>query len=211
MKPQLKRALLLIDVQNDYNGGALPIEYPPVEASLARIGEAIDGARRHGVALAVVDNPLPESAPVLAKGTFGGALHAVVAERGWDYFTSKSLPSALAGTGLEAWLRDQGIETVTVAGYMTHNCVLSTVLDLAHRGFAVELLADAAGSLPYANRAGSATAEEIHRVVTVVLQSRFAAVLNTAEWLEFLETGGEPERDSIYASNRRARGLPVVA
>ena len=46
--------------------------------------------------------------------------------------------------------------------------------------------------------------EEIHRVVSVVLQSRFAAVLKTAEWISCLKTGALPERDTIYASNQRA-------
>jgi hypothetical protein len=64
---------------------------------------------------------------------------------------------------------------------------------------------DAAGSVPYANRAGQASAEEIHRAYSVVLQSRFAAVLSTAEWIAAVQTGAEPERDSIFASNQRAR------
>ena len=65
-------------------------------------------------------------------------------------------------------------------------------------------MSDAAGSLPYANSAGYASAEDIHRVVSVVLQSRFAAVLSTAEWVDCLKTGALPERDTIYASHQRA-------
>jgi len=34
----------VIDVQNTYVGGNLPIEYPPVEQSLANIGRAMNGA-----------------------------------------------------------------------------------------------------------------------------------------------------------------------
>lgn len=60
-------------------------------------------------------------------------------------------------------------------------------------------------SVPYNNRAGSATAEEIHRVMTVVMQSRFASVMTTDEWLNAIAGGAAPERDSIYASNQRAR------
>ncbi|MFX8059729.1 hypothetical protein ABTK63_20600, partial [Acinetobacter baumannii] len=70
--------------------------------------------------------------------------------------------------------------------------------------FSVEFLSDAAGSVPYANSAGYASAEDIHRVVSVVLQSRFAAVLGTIEWINGLKTGALPERDTIYASHQRA-------
>jgi len=41
-------------------------------------------------------------------------------------------------------------------------------------------------------------------VVTIILQSRFAAVLKTGEWIECLETGALPERDTPYATNQRA-------
>ena len=200
-----KRALILIDVQNEYAGGNLPIEHPPVESSLAQIGKAVDGAREHGIPVVAIQNILSEAAPVMAKGTHGAELHETVASRGWDHYISKNLPSAFAGTDLEAWLREREIDTITIVGYMTHNCDFSTVVQGMHLGFDVEFLSDATGSLPYANRAGSATAEEIHRVMTVVMQSRFAAVLSTDEWLHALNTGEAPERDNIVASNRRAR------
>jgi nicotinamidase-related amidase len=201
-----KRALIVIDVQNDYIGGNLPIEYPPVELSLANIGRAMDGAKSAGIPVVVVQNILPEGAPFMARGTPGAELHPVVASRGYDHFIEKGMPSAFTATGLEGWLRGRGIDTLAIAGYMTHNCDLSTALQGMHLGFGVELLSDATGSLPYANRAGSATAEEIHRVMTVVVQARFAAVLTTDEWLAAIAGGTPPERDTIFASNRRARG-----
>jgi hypothetical protein len=37
------------------------------------------------------------------------------------------------------------------------------------------------------------------------LQSRFAAVLTTDEWIEAVNSGKAPERDNIYNSNQRAR------
>lgn len=200
-----RRALLVIDVQNDYVGGNLPIEFPPVEQSLANIGRAMDAARGAGVPVVVVQNILPEGAPFMASGTKGAELHDTVSSRASDHHVLKNLPSAFAGTGLEEWLRERRVDTVVITGYMTHNCDLSTVVQALHAGFAVEFLADATGSVPYANRAGRASAEEIHRVVTVVLQSRFAAVMSTGEWISLLATGGDPERDTIHGSNQRAR------
>ena len=42
-----KRALIVIDVQNEYfEHGALPISDPPTSTSLANIGRAMDAARR---------------------------------------------------------------------------------------------------------------------------------------------------------------------
>ena len=111
-------------------------------------------------------------------------------------WSRRELSSAFAKTALEEWLRKHEVDTITIVGYMANNCNLATVVQAVHADFAVELLADAAVSLPYANRAGSATAEEIHRVVTVVMQTRFAATLGTEEWSDKLANGATPERDA---------------
>lgn len=205
-----RRALIVVDVQNDYAGGALPIEFPDVQDSLRNIGTVMDAARAAAIPAVVVQNILPPDAPFMAEGSAGVELHAIIAARPYEHYVAKKLPSAFEGTDLEAWLRQHAIDTITVVGYMTHNCNLSTMLHAFHSGFAVEFISDAAGSVPYENRAGRATAEEIHRVMGVVLQSRFAAVMSAAEWVEMLRQGSAAERDSIYRSNRRARGLEVA-
>lgn len=205
-----RRALIAVDVQNDYAGGQLPIEYPDVQDSLRNIGIVMDAARAAAIPVVVVQNINPPNAPFMAEGSAGVALHEIVASHPYDHYVSKKLPSAFAGTDLEAWLRQHAIDTVTVIGYMTHNCNLSTMLHAFHSGFAVEFISNASGSVPYENRAGRATAEEIHRVMSVVLQSRFAAVMSAAEWVETLRLGTAPERDSIFSSNRRARGLAAA-
>lgn len=205
MTKKVNRALLVIDVQNDYIGGKLPIEFPEAEQSLAHIGRAMDAARECSVPVIVVQHENPADAPFMAKATAGANLHSVVATRPRDHFIQKNQPDAFWQTDLEKWLLSQKIDTVTVAGYMTHNCDLSTIIHGMHAGFSMELLADATGSLPYANRAGYASAEEIHRVITVVLQSRFAAVLSTEEWISLLHSGDLPDRETIFSSNRNAR------
>ena len=79
--------------------------------------------------------------------------------------------------------------------YMTHNCDDSTIKHALYMGLAVEFLADAAGAVSYVNRAGTATAEEIHRTFIVVLQLRFAAVMTADEWIEILRTRKPAARD----------------
>lgn len=200
-----KRALVVIDVQNDYFGGGLPIEYPPVSRTLPNIGRAIDAARAAGVPVVVVQNTARPGAPVFDKGRPGWELHEAVASRPRDHYIEKNLPSVFAGTGFDSWLQANGIDTLSVIGYMTHNCDASTVFEAAHRGYRVEFLGDASGSLSYENSAGAATAEEIHRVFSVVFQSRFAAVVSTEAWIAALDSGATFEIDTPYASNQRAR------
>lgn len=207
-RPGANRALIVIDVQNEYApDGGLPIAWPPFADSLRRIGEAMAAAKAQGIGIVVVQHVSPETSPVFARGSHGGALHPAIADRPRDHLIEKRMASAFTGTDLEAWLGAHAIDTVTICGYMTHNCDLSTIIHASHMGLSVELLGDASGSLPYANAAGSATAEEIHRVMTVVMHTGFAAVLDTASWIDSLASGTAPERDNILASHRRARGV----
>lgn len=201
-----RRALIVIDVQNEYfQGGNLPIEFPPVADTLPRITQAMDTARAAGVPVVVVQHTAPPGAPVFDKATERWQLHPEVARRHADHRIEKNLASAFTHTGLAEWLAERGIDTLTVVGYMTHNCDASTIYEASHRGLAVEFLADATGALPYANAAGSASAEEIHRVFSVVFHSNFAAAVSTADWVAAVQAGQPLAKDNVYASNLRAR------
>lgn len=206
-----RRALIVIDVQNEYVTGDLPIEYPDVQTSLANIGRAMDAARAAGVPVVVVQNFAPATSPLFARGSVGAELHPVVGSRAHDHYMEKSLPSAFPETDLADWLAARQIDTLTVVGYMTHNCDASTINHALHSGLAVEFLHDAAGSVPYENSAGFASAQDIHRVFSVVLQSRFAAVASTEQWLAAVKGGVPLERGNIYASNQKARASQAAA
>ncbi|MEG3002677.1 MAG: cysteine hydrolase family protein [Comamonas sp.] len=206
-----RRALLVIDVQNEYISGNLPIAFPDPQQALTHIGRAMDAARAHGLPVVVVQNLAPAGSPLFSTGSEGAALHPVVAGRPHDLLLTKSMPSAFTGTTLESWVAAQGITTLVVTGFMTHNCDDATIKHAVHLGLDVEFLSDASGSVPYANRAGQASAEEIHRVFSVVLQSRFAAVMDTTTWLALLQSGGKPVRENIHQSHQNARGIAAAA
>lgn len=199
-----KRALIVIDVQNEYVTGNLRIEYPDVQLSLRNIARAMDAAHDAGIPVVVIQHLAPASSPLFARGSQQAELHPTVAERPFDLHVEKSLASALAQTDLGAWLRERQIDTLTVVGYMTHNCDVSTVLQAHHEGWKMELLHDASGSLPYENAAGKASAEEIHRAFTVVMNTGFAAVVTTDEWLQAVRDEQALSPDAIYLSNQRA-------
>ena len=128
----------------------------------------------------------------------------MVSARPHDHHLRKTLPSAFADTDLGPWLQAHAIDTLAVVGYMTHNCIDTTIKHAFDAGLQVEFLMDASGSVPYANHAGHASAEEIHRVFAVVEQSRFAAVMSTDEWLHCVRTGAQPLRESIHGSHQAA-------
>ncbi|MDG9931253.1 MULTISPECIES: cysteine hydrolase family protein [unclassified Pseudomonas] len=199
-----KRALIVIDVQNEYVTGNLRIEHPPIDHSLANVGRAMDAASAAGIPVIVVQHLAPEGSPIFARDSQAAELHPQVAQRPRDHFIQKEMASCFAGTDLADYLKQRGIDTLSVVGYMIHHCDDSTVRQAHHEGWQVELLHDATGAPPYRNAMGSATAEEIHRVFTVVMHTGFAAVLGTDDWIEALHSGEAPQPDNIYLSNQRA-------
>lgn len=206
-----RRALLVIDVQNEYVTGNLRIEYPPLDTSLPNIAIAMDAARAAGVPVIVVQHDAPEGFPVFAQGSPGWQLHPIVAGRHADHRINKSMGSVFAGTDLRQWLAAHAIDTLAVVGYMTHNCDAATIYHAAHDGLKVEFLSDATGALPYENAGGRASAEEIHRVFCTVFHSNLAAVSTTGDWVAAVRDGRALETDNIYLSNLRARNIEAAA
>ena len=83
-------------------------------------------------------------------------------------------------------MREHGIETVVISGYMTQMCCDTTARQAMHRGFGVEFLSDATGTLDIQNEAGKVSGEELHRAILVTQQMRFSEVLPTSEWIKRL-------------------------
>ena len=178
----MSRVLLVIDVQNEYFTGALPITHPA--GHLHRILEAMDAAVGRIPTIVVQHHFEQPDMPFFQKGTPGWELHAEVAARPRDLLIEKTLPGSFTGTSLEEWLGEHGVNTVTIAGYMTHMCCDTTARQAVHRGLTVEFLSDATGTLALSNEAGEVTAEELHRSILCAQQMLLSEVLDVPTWIE---------------------------
>jgi nicotinamidase-related amidase len=177
----MPRCLLVIDVQNEYFVGKLPVSYP--ENSLPNILRVMDASNVAGVPVVVIQHAAPQpDSSVFRHGSLEWQLRPEVAVRPRSALIHKSLPGSFTGTDLEAWLRGRNIDTVAIAGYMTQMCCDTTARQALHLGFHVEFLSDATGTLDVSNAAGRVTAEELHRAILVTQQMRFSEVLTADEW-----------------------------
>ena len=178
----MTEALLVIDVQNEYFTGLLPVTYPP--GSLTRILEAMDAAHAARIPVIVIrhSNNAP-GAPAFVPGTSGWELYADVKKRPCDLLVEKTLPGSFTRTNLGPWLEEHGIKSLVIAGYMTQMCCDTTARQALHRGYAVKFLADATGTLTITNPAGTVKDADLHHAVLVVQQSRFSQVMTTRDWI----------------------------
>jgi len=154
-----KRALIVVDVQNDFcPGGSLAVARgDEVVAPLNKLmREFLDSAEP------VFKTRDWHSAKTSHFAAYGGTwpVHCVQGTRGAEFhpdllddpritIISKGIDeradgySGFDGTNLEQLLRDEGVDEVWVGGLATDYCVKHTVLDALHAGFKVRALADA--------------------------------------------------------------------
>lgn len=179
-----RRALIVVDVQQEYFDGILQIQSPSRETSLANTLRAIDLAAEHGLPVVVVQHEAPEGSPVFAVGSHSWSLHPEVDKRlqpSWKRVT-KDKASVFAGTDVAEWLAEREVDTITIVGFMTNNCDIASAVGAEELDLAAEILSDASGAIHLANEAGKVSAEQLHETLLVLLHSNFAAVASTEEW-----------------------------
>ena len=159
MSNDQKKALIVVDVQNDFcPGGSLAVAHgDEVVAPLNRlIKEFLD---RGEPVFKTRDWHLAKTKHFAAYGGVW-SVHCVQNTRGAEFhpdliddprinIISKGIDesadgySGFDGTQLAQLLREQDVEEVWVGGLATDYCVKHTVLDALHEGFRVKALADA--------------------------------------------------------------------
>ncbi|MGF7118700.1 cysteine hydrolase family protein [Methanobacterium oryzae] len=182
----MKRALLVIDVQNEYFKGKLPVTHP--KDSFQNILKAIDSANEMKIPIILVQHSnLDKDAATFKIGTDEHDIHEEVLKRDFDKIIEKNLPGSFTETDLEPYLNEKGIETVVICGYMAQMCCDTTARQAMHLGFNVEFLSDATGTLDISNYAGEISAEELHKAILVTQAMRFSKVMATIDWINSLE------------------------
>lgn len=173
----MTRALVVVDIQNDYfPGGAYPLHEPAAAATAA--ARLIAGFRSGGEAILhiqhVWDAP---GAQFMVPGTHGVEIHADVTPRDDEPVLQKAQPNAFLGTDLEARLRGADIEELVVAGMMTSMCVDATVRAASDLGFTVTVAHDACAAPPLAFGGVEVPAEAVQAAFLAALDDSYASVV----------------------------------
>ncbi|ACY23299.1 isochorismatase hydrolase [Gordonia bronchialis DSM 43247] len=197
-----RRALIVVDVQNEYFSGPLEIAYPPRDESLSNITRAIDAAEAAEMPILFAQHTYPAEAPVFAEGSTGWELHPEISARVTDRWhrVTKQFGTVFAGTDAAEWLAAQDVDTVTIVGFMTNNCDLATAAQAETLGLTAEVLSDATGAINLANSAGSVTAQQVHETLMVLFNSNFAAVAPTEEWIDAVKAGTALAKGNLVSS-----------
>lgn len=174
-----KTALLLIDYQQEYHQGPLAL---PDEATASAVARRLRAwAEAAGLMVIHVQHLAPAGSLLFGSGSPGAEALAGLAPAAGQTVIAKRLPSSFVGTGLAELLQGGGIDTLLLAGFMTHNCVDATARDAFHRGYRVGIVADACATrdLPGADGA-TIPAAVVHAAVLAGLGDRIAEIVDLA-------------------------------
>jgi len=127
----MKKALLVIDLQNDYfEGGKFPLWN--TESTLENIKNAIKNAQKNDVEVVLIKHVADASAgiaPFFNEGTEGVEIHKEILKVCEDpTIVVKSFADGFFKTDLEKVLDEKNVEELLVCGMMTQNCVTHTAI-----------------------------------------------------------------------------------
>ena len=197
-----RRAVVLVDVQNEYARPPLRIRYPRLRDCLGQIERVLDAAANVGLPVVCVQHAGRPGGAIFDPEGKGFALCPSIERRRtpqWKLVV-KRRGAIYAGTDLAAWVHERGVDTVTLVGFMVNNCVLASAAWGETIGLTTEVLSDAVGAINLCNRAGKADARTVHTTLMALLHSNWAAVATTDDWCRALARDEPLPRCNLVAS-----------
>lgn len=176
-------ALVLIDYQNEYVNGAMPLGQAGADA----IGNArllLDKARDQNIPIFHITHHGEDNGnvfdPLSANVEIVDALQPHDSDKTNETTIVKKHPNAFYNTQLQALISDANKSQIIFAGFMSHMCVSSSVRAAFDLGFDNIVCHDACATrdLPSAKKE-AISAEVMHDTAMAALQDRFAALVTT--------------------------------
>lgn len=173
-------ALLIIDFQNEYFTGRMPI--PDGMKALENTQRLIKFADKESIPVIHVQHIAPDDAAVFAKNGKAVDFHPLIKPRAQDKLVQKTTVSVFASTDLDAQLKKAGVKTLIISGLMTHACVAGAARDAAPLGYDVVVASDASATRAITRADGrSVTKDELHNSALAEIEDTFGSVLTTSQ------------------------------
>ena len=137
-----KKALIVIDVQNDYlPDGKVPLLN--VEDTITKIVSAIDEANKQNIPVILIQHIANDDAPMFHENSHGVKIHPRILQAAPKAKTIiKAFADSFEKTDLNETLEQMGISELLICGMMTQNCVTHTAISKQAEKYEVSILAD---------------------------------------------------------------------
>ena len=178
----MTRALLIVDIQNDYfPGGAMELEGS--EQAGERAGALLRAFRQKARPVVHMQHVSTRpGATFFLPDSRGVEIHASVAPAAGETVIRKSFPNSFRDTRLLEHLRQLKVDELVIAGMMTQMCIDTTTRAAADLGFQCFLAHDACATRALTFGGTTVPAAQVQAAFLAALNGLFARV-QTAEQL----------------------------
>lgn len=178
-----KKALIVVDIQNDYfPGGLWPLTQ--VEAAAAKAAQVIAAFRESGELVVHIRHEFTSAdAPFFRPNSEGAHLHPSVINLPDEPVVLKHYINSFRETELTPVLEKHGIDEVVVVGNMSHMCVHGITRAAVDFGYTTTVLHDACATLDLEFDGVKVPAAHVHAAFMAALSFGYAPVISTAEYL----------------------------
>jgi nicotinamidase-related amidase len=172
----MKKALVIVDIQNDYFPGG-KMELHGSEAAGARAGTLLAQFRDRGLPIVHIQHVSTRpGATFFLPDTEGVRIHPGVAPGPDETVIQKHFPNAFRDTRLLDHLREHAIDELVIAGMMTHMCIDATTRAAADLGFKCALASDACATRALSFAGTTVPADHVHCSFLAALSGAYATV-----------------------------------
>jgi nicotinamidase-related amidase len=173
------KALVLIDIQNDYfPGGKMGLVGS--EQAGKNAGRLLAAFRRNKAPVFHVRHiSVHPGATFFLPDTAGAGIHASVQPVDGEIVITKHYPNAFRETTLLRQLREAGADTLVFAGMMTHMCIDTAIRAAFDLGFTCVVAHDACATLDLAFGGKTVPADSVQTACMATLGWMFAKVEDT--------------------------------
>ena len=179
----MKKALLLIDIQNDYFPGG-KMELVGMEEAAKKSAEILKSFRtERNLIYFIRHQSTRPDATFLIPGTVGVDIHPSVSPFPGEIIIEKHFPNSFFQTDLLSELKETDITNLVVCGAMSHMCIDTTVRAAKDHGFKCILIADACATRNLKFRDEILPAHTVHASFMAALDGMFASVMTADEYL----------------------------
>lgn len=179
----MSKALLVIDIQNDYFPGG-KMELAGSLAAAKNASQIQQHFRNQGLPIIHVQHiAIKPNATFFLPDTKGAEIHESVKPVGEEVTITKHFPNAFRETELRATLEKLQITDLTVIGMMTHMCIDTSVRAASDLGFNVTLVGDACATKNLTFEGREVAAENVHAAYLAAIDGSFATVVKTENFL----------------------------
>ena len=178
----MQKALLIVDVQNDYFEGGQSELHKPQEA-LLNIEKILKLFREKKLPVIHVQHINTRvGATFFLPDTDGVSIHRNLTPLDNEVLIIKHAPNSFLNTDLADVLRENGISELIICGMMSHMCIDTTTRACMDYGIKATLLEDACATRNLMFHEKIISAETVHDVFMASLNGMFANVIKTSEY-----------------------------